>query len=87
MCKEKLGIQIFSNGFMLGKFFSIIRSDGVHLFFDRIQQVDGGSLYLLSGFVRQPGNQALSGFAFYQRKQDSLMMSANDGINFPITDA
>ena len=24
---------------------------------------------------------------FYQRKQDSLMMTANDGINFPITDA
>ena len=34
MCKEKLGIQIFSNGFMLGKFFSIIRSDGVHFCFD-----------------------------------------------------
>ena len=37
MCEEKLGIQIFSNGFMLGKFFSIIRSVGVHFFFDRIQ--------------------------------------------------
>ena len=23
MCKEKLGIQIFSNGFMLGKFFPL----------------------------------------------------------------
>ena len=58
VCKEKLRIQIFSNGFMLGKFFSIIRSDGVDFFFDQIQQVDGGSLYLLSRFVRQPGNQA-----------------------------
>ena len=36
MCKEKLGIQIFSNGFMIGKFFSIIKSDGMHFFFDRI---------------------------------------------------
>ena len=58
MCKEKLGIQIFSNGFMLGKFFSIIKSDGVQFCFDRIQQVDGGSLYLLSRFFRQLGNQA-----------------------------
>ena len=56
MCKKKLDIQIFSNGFMLGKFFSIIRSDVVNFFFDRIQ-VDGNSLYLLSIFVRQPGNQ------------------------------
>ena len=37
ICEEKMSIQIFSNEFMLGKFFSIIRSEGVHFFFDRIQ--------------------------------------------------
>ena len=52
MCKEKLCIQIFSNGFMFGKFFSIIRSDGVNFYFHRYQQVDGGPLYLLRRFVR-----------------------------------
>ena len=51
MCKEKLCIQIFSNGFMLGKFFSIIKSDGVNFCFHRFRQVDGGLLYLLSRFV------------------------------------
>jgi len=35
--KRKTGHPDFYNGFMLAKYFSIIRSDGVHFYFDKIQ--------------------------------------------------
>ena len=87
MSEKELGIQTFGNALMLGKFFSIVSSECVDLSLQGTQQVDDGLFHPFSTFVWLPGNQGKPRLAICQRDLGPAMVAADDGIEFPVTDA
>ena len=85
--KVKPCLQLPGNRLVLGKFFAIIRGNGMHRGLEMAQQSHHSLADRRGGAACHMGQQRVHGFALGQGDQRWLLPFANDRIHFPVTDA
>lgn len=87
MGEADVGLKALGDVAMASELFAVVQRDGMHHLLDRLQQAGGG----IPGLGRRlPGKLADQGkarFAFHQRDERPLAVSADDGIALPVAQA
>src|SRR5665647_708096 len=85
MSKIEIRLQLSSDFFMFSKLLAIICSESMQAIRNRLQQVNQGLAYQISGSLLDFSEQSKTRFAFDQGHNRLVVSFAHHSINFPIT--